>query len=69
MTSDNHSLRLAKLLGAYSHLDAQSCLAITVLVELAGVGYEGQELEIAFEARMRAHVDRIRERQLLAMSG
>ena len=67
-TETPHDFKLARLLGAFSHLDAQSCLAITVLVQLSTLGYEGTELEQAFEARMRAHRNRVRELQLTAMS-
>jgi hypothetical protein len=64
MIADTHAFRLAKLLGAYSHLDAQSGLAVTVLIQLSALGYEGAELEQAFEARMKTHRDQVRELQM-----
>ena len=40
---------LARILGQHSHIDAQSCLAIVVLLELVELGHAGDDLTEAFD--------------------
>ncbi len=57
---------LARILGQHSHLDAQSCLAITVLLELIELGHAGDDLAEALDHAMRVHATEVLTERLAA---